>query len=104
MTIFRQFLWMLRRGFTILSGILPPGPASAQIGDPYVKAGLTIVLYNSFALWNVAPHVDCVSLLIIWTYVSALSCILFVIDALFTLLDNCHPRSVACRAKGMELD
>ena len=57
----RHLFCMFLSGLTILSGIFPLAPALAHIRDPYVRAGLTTVLYSSFALWNVAHHVECVS-------------------------------------------
>lgn len=47
---FEHFIWILLRGFTIPSGILPAGLALTHFGDHYMRASLTNVLYNSFTL------------------------------------------------------
>lgn len=41
---------MVLNRLIIISGVLSPALAMAHIEDPYVRAGLIIVLYNSFAL------------------------------------------------------
>lgn len=70
-TSFKHFPCMLLSGLMIRSGIFSPFPAPAHTGDPYIRDGLTIVQYNSLALWKVAPHVDCTNLLIDWVWITA---------------------------------
>lgn len=92
-TTLRLFLWILRSSFMSLSGILPDWPVWAQIGDPYVRASLTIELYISFAQWKVGPHIDWVSLLIDCIWVLAFSCTCFIWAPRFSLGSKYIPRT-----------